>query len=177
MKDFSLTDHLEERGVMDLGGTILTENHCYFLLYSLIGKITGYQRYFPLGDKKARSKRLLDKAKYFTHTIPTDIAFWGAHSFGYSKDVLFIVEGIFDAVKIHNAGYSCFALLCSSTPKHYAHFLNSIPIRKIIVDDNDGGATKTFLRIKGERVTPPEKFGDLGDMPQKDVDMFVKSVI
>ena len=154
----------------------MTDSLAYFFLYNLSGQLTGYQKYNPDGEKGFRASKKNDKtwkAKYYTYKTENTLAFYGAYSYNVYKP-LFLVEGIFDAIKIINNGASCFALLTSSPSKQMAGFLNTLPNKKYIIDDNAGHAKKTFRHVVAERLLPPSEYGDVGDMPQDEVNLFLK---
>jgi hypothetical protein len=136
----------------------------------------GYQRYNPLGNKQSHSNRIGDDAKYYTYIPRGDIGFWGAETYDVKFPLLFLTEGIFNAVKIHNAGLPCLAVLSSCPSKQTVGLLNMLPQRLICIKDNDGGAAKSFTGIKGEKLYPPNQYGDIGDMPQDEVDVFITQI-
>jgi len=175
-----LYKHLRSRGLektrMSDYHVLNLEKYAYFFLYNLSGQLTGYQRYYPNGEKGFRASKKNDKtwkAKYYTYKTKDSLIYYGAFSY-YVGAPLFIVEGIFDAIKIINHGESCFALLTSSPSKQMAGFLNTLPNKKYIIDDNAGAAKKTFRHIDAERLLPPGKYGDIGEMPQAEVDVFLQ---
>jgi len=89
--------------------------------------------------------------------------------------VLFIVEGVFDAVKIHNAGYPCVAVL-SNNPKILKSWLHILPLKIIAILDNDTSSDK-LGRLANKAYKVPAPYHDLGDMPQKEATRFIKNVI
>jgi len=176
LSDEELNSKLLERGLKNYKGVILGNGTVHFLLYSLTGKITGYQRYKPDGLKSSRSNRLGSAAKYYTYITKGEMGFWGSESYD-PKAPLFFTEGVFNAVKIHNSGYPCLAILCSTPSKEMAGFFNTLPNPKIILRDNDGHAVNTFSRMQGLKLYPPPQYGDIGDMPQGEVDIFTNQLI
>jgi len=172
-----LLEHLIGRGLQSLDGVIIGDGRAHFLLYSLSGKLVGYQRYNPIGDKKSHSNKIGEDAKYYTYMAKGENSFWGAHSFNSGLPYIFITEGIFNAVKAQNAGHPCLAMLSSCPSKSSVGFLNMLPQRKIIICDNDGAATGVFRRLRGTKIYPPKKYGDLGDMPQEEATDFLNKII
>ncbi len=172
-----LLEHLKTRELRSLEGVIIGDGRAHFLLYSLSGKLVGYQRYNPIGDKKSHSNKIGEAAKYYTYMAKGENSYWGAHSFNLNLPYIFIAEGIFNAVKAQNAGHPCFAMLSSCPSKSSVGFLNTLPQKKIIICDNDGGAKGVFRGVRGAKIYPPEKYGDLGDMPQLEATNFLNKII
>lgn len=105
-----------------------------FLLWNLSTKLVGYQQYRPDGDKEKCNDR--DLGKYYTYQKDS-IAVWGLETLEYRRDILFITEGIFDAVKFHALGLPCVAVL-QNNPKPTRSWLFAIP--RIIIAACDGDA-------------------------------------
>ena len=159
---------VEERGLQPERYRVFADDEtATFLLYNLSGQIVGYQRYRPGASKEGRNDEAF---RYFTHRTDTmhhgnrrtlAIAAWGLESFAYRDDVLFLVEGIFDAVKLHNLGLPAIAVLAND-PKHLAGWLRLLPRRLIVVADPDEGGAK--LREFGDVAITAEPHHDLGEM-------------
>jgi len=159
-----------------------------FLLYNLSGQIVGYQRYNPDGSKTINgrhSNELADDAKYFTyiHTEGEEkpregkksIGFWGLETVRPDDRLVFLTEGIFDAVKVHNAGYSALALLMND-PKKYRPWFRAMSKVFVPILDRDDASTK--LRKLGDRYfVVPEPYHDLGEMPQGEADLFLDGAV
>ena len=156
---------------------VISGGRAYFLLYALSGKLVGYQRYNPWGSKKPHSNTLGDDAKYFTWAPKAEIGFWGAQYYNPISPVLFITEGIFDAIKVINEGWPCFAMLTSHPSESARSFLNMLPQILVVLLDNDGEAKKPFDGVHGCRINPPEIYGDVGNMPQPRVKVMINDVL
>jgi hypothetical protein len=155
-----------------------------FILYNASGKLVGYQLYNPAAPKggSAARDRKFGKylMKYYTYTSKVDrtneLAVWGLETVSTSDDLMFVVEGIFDAVKIHNAGYPAIAVL-TNDPKHLKGWFMAMGKFVIVVEDNDAKAGSSLGRIGDVSVKTPDPYKDLGDMPQNEVNSFLKMLI
>lgn len=174
----NIESHLKERGldpaktqvIMDMETNIAT-----FLLYNLSGQIVGYQRYNPNGDKKDHTNSL--SAKYFSWvTKESDktakLAVWGVENIDKNDPNLFVTEGIFDAIKLKNAGHPVIAVL-GNNPKILKSWLPLLNKRTIAVVDNDD-AGKALANLTDEHLTTPDPFKDLGEMSQTQVNKFLE---
>ena len=71
------------------------------------------------------------------------IAVWGLESLDImSDDFVFIVEGIFDAARINEAGYPALAVLCNNPDISLKNWLKTLPQKKIVIYDNDKAGRK-----------------------------------
>lgn len=182
-EDFDILQHLRDRGVdpekteviMDAENGMAT-----FILYNLSGQLVGYQRYNPRGYKKDHDNTMT--AKYYTYVTKEDnktpkMAVWGVDNIDKDLPYLFITEGIFDAIKVKNAGYPVVAVL-SNNPKHLKPWFAILHKRIIAIIQNDenkaGNALKKFADFW---FAVPDGFNDLGDMSQEEASRFLKSVI
>ena len=172
--------HLRSRGldpdrtqvIMDKESNIAT-----FILYNLSGQLVGYQRYNPSGDKKARNDSLA--GKYFTYVTkesPTTskLAVWGTETINKNDPNLFVTEGIFDAVKLQNAGHAAIAVL-TNNPKILKPWFKILNKKTIAIVDNDD-AGRRLGSLTDEMYIPPEGFKDLGDMSQDQVNTFLTKI-
>ena len=182
-----LRDHLLERGLdpdkysvfMDDENSIAT-----FKIWDLSGRMVGYQQYNPNGTKSIRNdEKHRDKLKYFTFIGDEGdpghgkkkLGAWGLESLESHQRVLFVTEGVFDAVKIHNAGYPAIAVI-SNDPKHLAPFFRALG-RTVIAICDDDAAGKKLSKHATFSFTVPKPFHDLGDMDQASVDAWLKTII
>ena len=186
MASLKLLNHLKFR---DLD---ITTNRCllneendevYFLLWNLSGQLQGYQKYFFEGVKihdsnKAAREGIL--AKYFTWVTKVDrrveVAVYGLETYKWDGKYLFITEGIFDIIKIHNLGEPGIATLMNDPPKSYKGWLKTIPQKKIVIYDNDKAGEK-LAELGDYAFTVPSPYKDLGDMPQNEVAVFIKNIL
>lgn len=117
-----------------------------FFLYNLSGQIVGYQQYRPNANKGNRKNT--NETRYFT-IYNNSIAVFGVESLHLTPHVVFLTEGIFDAMRLTKFGVSALAVLCNN-PKHdVKNFLMCIPQKVIAVCDNDNAGSKL------------SKFGDI----------------
>lgn len=86
-----------------------------FMLFApATGKLVGYQQYRPGAPKtsdaaaKGMERELL---RYFTHDVEGELALFGTETLSMYDGPVYLVEGIFDAVKLHALGLACLAVL------------------------------------------------------------------
>lgn len=179
----SIEKHLRSRGIdPKRTGVILDKKSgkVTFLLYNLSGQLVGYQRYNPKGHKFSDSNKDPLMAKYYSYitkdpeTKTRMLAVWGVDTIRPGQP-LFIVEGIFDAAKIHNAGYPAIAVLANN-PKHLRSWLRTLSNKRIVIYDKDAAGRK-LAKLGHKAYTVPEPYKDLGDMPQKEATQFIKSLV
>lgn len=145
----TLKSHLESRYLnADL------YNHVYldeksrtvtFELWNLAGQLVGFQAYRPDAPKKDKALKA-SELKYFTHltkgerkTVP--MVAWGLEKLNPSQRYLFLVEGVFDAVRLHNMGLNCLAML-TCNPKQAKAWVNSMGYQVVSVCDGDSAGAK-----------------------------------
>lgn len=130
-------EHLLSRNydpALYLNQTIDEENNLLTVhVYNLDGKLTGYQCYNPTGDKKTK---IVAGAKYITYTMKGEKAFWGLETIDYSKDTLYVVEGLFKASALHRLGLNAICVF-GNNAKHLSDVLLSFNMKLIAVCDND----------------------------------------
>lgn len=115
-----IIEHLKERHLdISLYSSIeIVEEleQAYFYLYNLSGQIVGFQCYSPLKPKRLKAEDIY--RRYYTY-ITKEYKSIKATAFGLEildlkKDkVIFLVEGVFDAVRLHKLGFQALALLGS----------------------------------------------------------------
>jgi len=172
--------HLRDRGLDPDNIHVIIDKEnglATFLLYNLSGQLVGYQRYNPMGDKKDHTNSL--SAKYFTWVTKESektakLAVWGTEFIDPDNPNLFVTEGIFDAVKIHNAGLPVVAVL-GNNPKVLKSWFAILNKHTIAVIDNDA-AGKSLANLTDEHFVTPAPYKDLGEMPQGAVNKFLASV-
>lgn len=186
-----IEQHLKSRGV-DLKKTKVIidkeNNYASFLLYNLSGKLVGYVNYNPKADKSFHQKpgqakkmsinEIKSMMRYFSYMTKQDkiieIAVWGLETVKMSDKILFITEGIFDIIKIHNQGLPGIAVLANN-PKRIRPWLSLLPQKKIVIYDNDKAGRK-LAKLGDFAYTVPEPFNDLGDMSDNEVKIFLKTI-
>jgi hypothetical protein len=153
-------NHLKERH-LDINRHrvfISDDDSCVtFPLWNFSGSMVGYHRYRPFADKKkcnATDGRYYTFRKSYGHTP------WGLESYYFNNGPIFLTEGIFDACRITERGYTALAVLSNNPPKDFKNFLSFLTRPIVAVLDNDKAGDK--LAKFGEYVeVVPE--GDLGD--------------
>ena len=166
---------LSARGVFDTTALIEHDNDkITFLMYNLLGKIVGTQLYNPEGKKVAKNKK--EPLKYILKGQEGQTLIFGMHTYNPDSPYLFVVEGVFDALMLHQQGYPAIAVL-SAVPdintKNQIELLNG---KKIGILDNDDTNTGLKLRnfVDEYHVVPIEK--DLNDLYTKDITEFNKFI-
>jgi len=187
----TIEQHLLSRGVDPSRIHLLIDkdtNTATFLLYNLSGKLIGYQQYNPAGSKsfrQSKDEKYKDLARYWTYVTKggefnnkREIAVWGLDTYDLSKE-LFLTEGIFDAAKIHNAGYAAIATL-SNDPEPVKEWFRIIGKQKIIIailDNDDNNAGNALSKYAHKSYKTPDPYKDLGEMPQEEVNEFINSIL
>jgi len=157
----------------------------YFPLFNLSGKFVGYQRYNPKGLKaptqKQRNTMSTKDFKYYTYVTRENpekniphIAVYGLHTLD-KRPYVFIVEGIFDAVKLIRLNQPVIAVL-GNHPKQLKNFFFTLQ-KKIIGVLDDDNAGKKLKSLTNKSYTTPKPYKDLGDMPLKEIKLFLKDTI
>ena len=183
----SIEDHLRSRGLDPNRSTVVVDKktgYATFLLFNLSGQLVGYQQYNPEGDKKVNGRRKngkfdMDLAKYFTYIgdegKTKKIAVWGTDTLYPEDNFMFITEGIFDVVKIHNAGYPGIAVL-ANRPLPLRAWFKALGKTVIAIEDNDA-AGSNLRSVADLHFTVPDPYKDLGDMPQNEVTEFIEKIV
>lgn len=183
-----IREKLLERGCdLNLPGLYIDDknNVAYFWLYNLTGEFVGYQRYNPNGRKKFTAKDYSNKLnqKYWTFLRPnlfqnrSKACLWGWQFYDHKSKIVFLVEGIFDAIKVLNAGYSNVFATLGNEPIHLKQQL--ILLREthtvIVVADNDKASIK--LKKYGTKSYTPKNHDDLGAMSQEEASFYLKNIL
>lgn len=89
-----------------------------FMLYTLTGKLVGYQAYNPDGPKDRDGKDVQPRdLKYFTYATRSEVglldsvAVFGSERMDWWRRTVYLVEGVFDAIALHNLGLNALAAL------------------------------------------------------------------
>ena len=165
--------HLQQRHLnLELHKPILDEelNIATFLCWNLSGQLVGYQQYNPNGDRKIFNSKL--EGYYYTyHKLPT-IRVWGVESLLISSGPVFLTEGIFDAARLTNLGYSALATMSNNPPKDYMNWFQLLGRPIVAVCDNDAAGRKLAKFGDFVEIVPEGK--DLGDAPESYVRFLVE---
>jgi len=176
---FNIHSHLSSRFLdVNIHRTLIDEEEqvATFFLYNLSGQIVGYQQYRPLGEKYDYQNP--KTGKYYTYRnsdYPT-VALFGLESYYFTPDILFVVEGVFDAARLTSRGISCVATLCNSPPKDYRNFFSCLPRKVVIICDNDSSGKK-LSKFSDNYIVVPEEFKDLGAAPNDYINFVVERYV
>lgn len=179
----TLRQHILDRHVdLDLHTVWLDEADrvAYFPLWTLSGVYAGYQAYRPDADKVQKND---EKGRYYTYRgnklIPKHVkhvAVWGMESWKLST-TLFITEGIFDAARLTQRGYSAVAVLSNDPNTSTLNWLRMVRTQRPTVAICDPGRAGVKLAKTAHRAHTVSVAGltdaDLGDVD----DNYVTQVI
>lgn len=170
--------HLRARGLdRDLPGVVIDDvsGRVSFLLYDLSGRLIGVQKYNPFSDQKNNGGRY----KTYVAKCPCGqqhIAVWGLQFYRTDLPFVFLTEGIFDAIRIINAGWPAIALLSCDIPRTTRTWLKTLPqIRVAILDTDKAG--KKMSRYGDRSFVVPSPYKDLGDMPAQPAQDYINRLI
>lgn len=161
----SISSHLAERHAnASLYNVTIDEQEgvATFLLYDLSGAVAGYQQYRPAADKAKKNHPR--QGRYFTYKSPGRNAVFGLESWAWSQP-LYLVEGIFDCVRLHNLGLSAIATL-SNDPRGLASWFRAIG-RPLYAICDAGEAGRKLAKFAHRHVTCAGM--DLGAMSDGEV--------
>ncbi len=185
-EEYNIKSHLKERGIdIDQTKVVIDEEteDVYFYLYNLSGQLVGYQKYNRNYEKIGQSA--LDDprmVKYFTWVTEEykgrKIAVWGLESFDIMKDkYVFIVEGIFDAARIHEAGYPAIAVLCNDPSDQTINWIHTLPQVKIVIYDNDVNRAGNKLIKVGDYSYTVTSAKDINDLKPIEAKVFLEDCL
>ena len=146
----TVLEHLKDRHVdLNLHRPWIDEDErvAVFYLYNLSGSIIGYQQYRPDADKMKDNHP--KEGRYFTYRKQPTLAVWGVESLHLTPHVVFLTEGVFDAARLTERGYSALAVLTDNPTKDLRNWLSMLNRKVVAVCDNDAA---------GRRLA---KFGDV----------------
>jgi DNA primase len=137
----TVLEHLKDRHLdVNLHRPMVDEENrvATFFLYNLSGQVVGYQQYRPEGDKKPNNNPKL--GKYFTYKKQPTLAVWGVESLDLSPQVVFVCEGLFDACRLTERGFSALAVLSNNPSPDLRNWLTCLNRKVVAVcDDDDAG--------------------------------------
>lgn len=142
-----LKEHLESRRMTTklYSGLWLNEEESTvtFGLWNLSGSLIGFQQYKYLASKE-RCKNP-SNMKYFTIAGKTGkhskLLSFGVELLDSSQKVLFLAEGIFDVVPLHNRKVNALATL-TNNPKHLASWLRTLGYYLVALCEGDKAGRK-----------------------------------
>lgn len=144
------------RPILDLENDVAT-----FYLWNLSGGLTGYQQYRRFGEKKPQNNPR--EGKYFTFCHQPTLAVWGVESLHLTPDVVFVTEGVFDAARLTERGFSAVAAL-SNNPLGLRNWLTCLNRRVVAVCDDDA-AGRSLAKFGDVAVFTEDH--DLGDSTEE----------
>lgn len=128
------------------------------MLYTLTGVLQGYQVYTPnLPKNKGNNPR---EQRYFTYSPKLTATPWGLETYDPQRP-LCVVEGVFDACALHDAGYPAIAMLGNNV-RMMRNLLSTLTVPTVAVCDGDNAGRK-LARLCDYSVTLDEG-KDCGDM-------------
>lgn len=167
MKD-ELEQHLKSRKFnKNLYSAVWCEKECITLgLWNLSGNLVGFQQY-RYNQLKDRQKNPRDM-RYFTYTgsegCSKKLSAFGVELLNRKDSTLFIAEGIFDVVTLHNKGRNALAVL-SNDPKHLRNWLNSLNYHIVALCEGDSAGKRLGKYADTVVFLPDGK--DPADMPDE----------
>lgn len=169
-----VSEHLKSRHMdVDLySGIMIFDDVAIFPLWNLTGVYCGYQQYRPNASKERKNDPR--DGRYYTslHGDKNEkpLAMWGLESYHMDSRYLVIVEGVFDAVRLHNHGIPAIATLTSNT-KHLRNWLTCTGRKIFKVDDDHGSNLGRY-----ENINLPDGVKDLGDCSEENINNIVKHI-
>lgn len=142
-----LHKHLQSRGLTNYqqyGMTVTDNQSLYIPLWNLSGQLVGFQTYIPDGERKHSKNLPATDMKYYTsvsklRTKQSNVAMFGLSHICKHDRVLFVVEGVFDAISIHNCNRNAVAILGvgSAVNRQIFNQLSVIGYKTVAVCDGD----------------------------------------
>lgn len=171
----SIITHLKERHFHIEKYTTVTVSEelgkAFFMLYGFGGELVGYQCYTPHQPKRANHLEDIER-RYYTylskeHTEVKKTVF-GLETIKPETKIIFIVEGVFDACRLHNLGLCALALLGCDI-EHIKEQLFLLGIKLVPVCEGDEPGKKLEKLATHEEVIYLPEGLDLGDMTEESI--------
>lgn len=143
-----------------------------FPIYTTNKKLIGYQRY----NWQESSKRN-NVGRYFTHITPEYRAV-GCYGLEHINDYgpIFIVEGIWDCLRVRNCYYNCLAVLTNTPHKQLIWLINNIYYGRqiIVIQDNDKNKAGNKLASGfSSAIMVPDGYKDINEMEQDECSIWL----
>ena len=170
----TVTQHLRDRHMdTSLYSVAIdeVERVATFMLFDLSGALGGFQQYRPDAGKERKNHPR--EGRYFTYKTNGRLPVFGLETWRWSTP-LFVVEGIFDCVRIHNLGFAAIATL-SNDPKFLGSWMRSVS-RPIYAICDSGDAGKKLRKFADRYATCPDGL-DLGASSDGAVSEIVSSLL
>lgn len=168
-----INEHLRQRGFnpalysnccIDTVDNVLT-----VYMYTATGAITGFQQYRPNADKlKANNPR---DGRYYTYIAKGNIPMWGVESLAYSAERVYVVEGIFDACRLHNLGVP--AIACFGSYNDQLKNWLVCTGRKVYTINDSVGVNNKLSCFKN--IELPSGRGDVGECTDKEIEHMLRN--
>ncbi|PHS22244.1 MAG: hypothetical protein COA84_13890 [Robiginitomaculum sp.] len=142
-----------------------------FPIWNLSGQLIGYQTCRPNGEKKQFNNPRL--GKYYTYFTKPHRGVWGLESW-YSSNVLFITEGVFDAARLTDKGFSAICVMSNDPGKVIRNWLWTVGKTRPIVAVCDGDKAGIKLAKYGTLSHIMSEGKDLGDVSDEYVTQILK---
>lgn len=178
----TIREHLKDRHMnIELYNSVWIceeERTATFGLYNLSGVLVGYQQYRP--DITAKHDKVPRNQRYYSYVssegVSKALAVFGLETVDMmNDDVIVVTEGIFDICRVHNLGLPGVAVLCNN-PEHLKEWLALLPMKKVVIIDNDENKAGNKLTRYGDTVIIPST-GDLGDQTDEDVRQLLRKYL
>lgn len=114
------------------------ENLVTLPIWNLAGQMLGYIRHRPTGTK-ASALNDPKNSKYYTIMQKQTPTFWGLESWNLSN-TLFLLEGVFDAARVTNLGYSAVACMSNDMSLQSRKWMWLVRQQRPVVVICDSGA-------------------------------------
>lgn len=181
----TMLEHIKSRHVDTKLHTVWldeVERVATFPLWTLTGKMAGYQAYRPDANKVQKNDK---RGRYYTYRgdkLVTNhnqaVAVWGMESW-YLSTTLFVTEGIFDAARITEMGYSAVAVISNDPNTSTRNWFRMVRRMRPVVAVCDPGPAGFKLRTVGHTYhvmnVPNQPGADLGDAPAEYVAELIKT--
>jgi hypothetical protein len=168
----TVLEHLKDRHLdVDLHLPMIDEEErvATFYLWNLSSQLIGYQQYRPDADKTKNNHP--KEARYFTYRKQPTLAVWGVESLHLTPHVVFLTEGVFDAARLTERGYSALAALTNNPTKDLRNWLSMLNRKVVVISDADASGRK--LSKFGDYRETVEGFKDLGDTSAEYVEYII----
>lgn len=135
-------------------------------MWNFSGQMVGYQKYEP-GAPRLHNNGV--HSRYHSWFGEGKIGVWGLETVVWQGGDLFLVEGIFNASRLHQYGLQAVAVIAND-PKHLRNWLSVLPHRRIAALDGDSAGVK-LAKYAHQSVQMPqgEDVGSLSDVKFKEL--------
>lgn len=151
-----------------------------FPLWNLSGSLRGFQQYRPSGNKEKFNNT--EEGRYYTYRTKMnperrkscEIGVWGLETFYWSKPI-FVFEGIFDASRLSERGYSVLAVCANDPDRTTIEWLYLIRAQRPVIVVCDGDKAGHRLAKNGTHYHVMPGGMDMGDVSDEYVTEFLEN--